>query len=203
MSSSVATHADRLRLLREIDLAERAVHLLHSKEEALERERVRLDGHAARAAEGWFQAWAELAAAGTRARMLGAGPEIDRLAEHLEGTATITPEWSRSMGIEYPGAVDCEPRAAGPLTSTAAAVNAAAAAHRAVLAAADTAAAEEAVRRLDRELADTRRRRRAIDERRLPALEAEVRGLELRLDELDRDEALRIRTAKQREEDRP
>lgn len=200
MSSSVATHADRLRLLREIELARRAVDLLHNKEEALERERVRLSGHAARATERWEQAWSEVTAAATRARMLGAGSEIDRLARRTQRAATITPEWSRSMGIEYPGAVTCAPVRAAPLTSTAAMVVAAAAAHVAVLAAADAAAAGEAVRRLDRELASTRRRRRAVDEHHLPTLESQVHELELRLDELDREEALRIRTATTRGE---
>lgn len=200
MTSSVATHADRLRLLREIELARRAVDLLHSKEEALERERIRLSGHADRAVERWEQAWTAATVAATRARMLGAGSEIDRLAARSWGAATVTPEWSRSMGIEYPGAVTCDPVGAEPLTSTAAMVVAATAARAAVLAAADAAAADEAVRRLDRELASTRRRRRAVDEHRLPALESEVHELELRLDEVDRDEALRIRTATRRGE---
>lgn len=200
MTASVATHADRLRLLREIALARRAVDLLHNKEEALERERVRLRGHAARAAERWEQAWVDAAVAATRARMLGAGPEIDRFAGRASGAATVTPEWSRSMGIEYPGAVTCEPVRAEPLGSTAAMLGAASAARAAVLAAAEAAAADEAVRRLDRELASTRRRRRAVDEHRLPMLESKVHELELRLDELDREEALRIRTATTRRE---
>lgn len=132
--------------------------------------------------------------------MLGAGPEVERLEAAGGARAAITPEWSHSMGIEYPGAVTCEPGDRAEFTSTAAIVAATEAARAALQAGADAAAAAEAVRRLDRELASTGRRRRAVDEHRLPKLEADVHELELRLDEQDRDEALRIRIARRRRE---
>ena len=99
------------------------------------------------------------------------------------------------MGVSYPTAVACTPGPRPDLTTTAA-LGPAADAYAAALSAAATAAgAALAQRRLDRELAETRRRRRAVEDRLLPELEDTCRRLELHLDELDREEAQRVRTA--------
>jgi vacuolar-type H+-ATPase subunit D/Vma8 len=63
------------------------------------------------------------------------------------------------------------------------------------MAAATLAAAAQATRRLDSELAQTRRRRRAVEDRLLPDLLEARHRLDLHLDELDREEAQRVRTA--------
>lgn len=200
MSTSNLTRADRLRLIRRMEMARRASDLLRSKEEVLERERVRLEGHAGRADERWHHEYEAAAAALLRARMLGVSPELDGLVAAGSSAASVTPDWTMSMGVVYPGDVGCEP---GPLpgaNSTAAVVPAAESYRSALRAAAVAAAAAEAVRRLDVELAATRRRRRAVEQHLVPSLEADLRRLDLGLDELDREEALRIRTATQRQE---
>lgn len=104
------------------------------------------------------------------------------------------------MGVGYPTAVACSLGTPADLTATAALAPAAAAYSEALEAAATAAAADLAHRRLGRELAETRRRRRAVEERLLPDLEETCRHLELRLDELDREEALRVRMAVRLEE---
>jgi V/A-type H+-transporting ATPase subunit D len=189
------THAGRLRLLARIELARRAAELLRSKEEALERERVRLEGHATRAAEVWGERCRSAAGALVRARMLGASDELSLLAATGPPPASVTADWQSSMGITYPGAVGSEPGRDAVLTSTAALGPAVDAYRLALAAAATTAAASEAVRRLDAELASTRRRRRAVEDRLLPSLETDRHELDLHLDELDREEALRVRIA--------
>jgi V/A-type H+-transporting ATPase subunit D len=67
-------------------------------------------------------------------------------------------------------------------------------------AAATQASTTAALRRLDLELASTRRRRRAIGERLVPHLEQALHELDLHLDEQDREEALRVQLAVNRQE---
>jgi V/A-type H+/Na+-transporting ATPase subunit D len=201
IGEKVTTRAARQQLVARLDLATRAAELLRSKEEVLERERVRLRGHDARAREEWRRRWQEAVASLLLARGLGAGPELDTLlVARPASPAAIEPDWQTSMGITYPGTVECDPGTAGQVLSTAALVPAAGAYRRALVAAADQAATSSAVRRLEVELASTRRRRRAIEERLQPSLEAARRDLDLRLDELDREEALRVRVAARRQE---
>jgi vacuolar-type H+-ATPase subunit D/Vma8 len=188
------TRADRLRLLDRIALARRAGELLRSKEEALERESERLEGHLTRARAEWERLARDAAGHLVRARVLGGGGEVAALGE-VAPTATVTPHWQASMGIVYPGEVTCVPGPMPALTSTAALRPAAAAYREALVAAATVAAADEAGRRLDAELAQTRRRRRAVEERLLPDLLDRRHRLDLRLDELDREEAQRVRAA--------
>ncbi len=202
MSGSTAsrTRAGRIRLGARIALARHAADLLRSKEEALEHERVRLEGHDARSGDAWTAACATAAKTLLRARMLGASDELSVLVRRgPPEAATIRPHWQRSMGISYPGSVECEPGTPHELISTAALCPAADAYRTALVAAAEHAAARAAMRRLDRELATTRRRRRAIEDRLEPALERARRELDLHLDELDHDEGLRVRIAKQQE----
>ncbi len=200
LTTSTRSRAERLRLLGRAELARHAADLLHSKETALERERVRLEGHAVRADQNWKRQCLDATTWLLRARMMGASGDLAALARHPVAAATIDAQWQRSMGITYPGSVDCVPAPAPPVVSTAALAPTTDAYRRALEAAAQQAATSAALQRLDAELADTRRRRRAIEERLLPRLEAELHDLELHLDEQDREEGLRVRLATQRRE---
>ncbi len=199
------TRAVRQQLVERLALADRAAGLLRSKEEALGRERIRLEGHDTRAREEWGRCWQEAVHQVLLARALGATPELDRMVRAAPPTpAAVAPDWQTSMGITFPGSVRCDPGAPPPLTSTAALRPAAAASRRALAAAAEQAATSAAVRRLEVELAATRRRRRAVEERLQPELETSLRTLDVQLDELDREAALRVRTVLgRRGEDRP
>jgi vacuolar-type H+-ATPase subunit D/Vma8 len=196
VSSKSRTRSDRLRLVRQLELADRAVDLLRSKEEALERERVRLSGHATRAEEAWTSAMGEAADWLVRARMLGAEADLRRLASAPgERQVTVTIDQRRAMGVEYPERIDVSTVPIPEITTTAALGPATAAYRAALVAGADHGAVAAAMRRLDAELDDTRRRRRAIDEHLRPTLEQRRHDLELHLDEADREEALRVRVA--------
>jgi vacuolar-type H+-ATPase subunit D/Vma8 len=189
------TRADRQRLAARLELVEHAADLLRSKEEALDRERVRLQGYESRAADEWRARWAAATRELLRARALGAGPELDRLARTDSSSTAVTPRWQTSMGVTYPGSVDCELGTRPELTSTAALRPATDAYVEALDAAAGHAAAAMAVHRLERELNATRRRRRAIEEHLRPSLQSTIRRLDLQLDELDRESAMRVRVA--------
>ena len=58
-----------------------------------------------------------------------------------------------------------------------------------------SAAAEEAVRRVESEVAVTRRRLRALDKRWLPWLEQSLAELELSLEQAEQEEGARLRVA--------
>lgn len=185
--------AARLELMGRLELARHASELLHGKEQALQRERIRLEGHAQRASEQWNDSAGRAATWLQRARCLGGS---DELAELPRVPASVTIDWQTSMGITYPGDVDCVPARQPGLLSTAAMPVAMDAFHEAVRHAATHAATAAALARLDAELATTRRRRRAITDRLIPRLDADLDALELHLDEQDREEALRVHLAK-------
>jgi vacuolar-type H+-ATPase subunit D/Vma8 len=193
---STTSRAARLRLIGRLDLARHASELLHGKEQALQRERVRLEGHADRARRDWAESCEDGATWLQRARCLGASNELAELSERGPRPAAVTIEWQTSMGITYPGDVDCLPAHQTGLSSTAALQPTVDAFHRALRCAATHASTSAALARLDSELAATRRRRRAIADRLIPTLEGELVDLELHLDEQDREEALRVHLAR-------
>ena len=189
------SRAARLHLITRLDLARHAVELLHSKEQALQRERARLEVHAERASDAWTRSADDAAAWLQRSRALGAADELEVIVAHGPQRAEVVIDWQNSMGITYPGDVRCTPAVQPDLTASAALMPTMQAHHRALDAAATHAATRTALARLDTELATTRRRRRAIGDRLVPRLEDDLRVLELDLDEQDREEALRVRLA--------
>lgn len=99
------------------------------------------------------------------------------------------------MGLVYPEDVTLADR--GPdqpvLPGNAAVAPAVTAFHGALLAGARAAAADEAVRRLDAEIALTRRRMRALDKRWLPWLRDTLATLELSLEQTEQEDSMRLR----------
>lgn len=190
------SRADRLDLRDRLDLARHAGELLRLKEEALRREQARLEGHAQRTGQAWEESCLRARVWLLRARALGAGDELALLeAATPTEIASVTLHWHDAMGVSYPGEVGVE-HVTPPSPTTTAALRPAADAYRVALdAAAAHAAASMALRKVAAELAATRRRRRAIENRLVPTLETRTRALELRIDEDDRDHALRTHLA--------
>lgn len=194
------TRAERLRLVRKLELAHRGTELLRSKEEALQRERVRLEAHVARTEQAWNERCDNAAEALLRSRTLGASGELQSIIDRTPGSAQVNPHWETSMGIVYPGVVDAATGPTPTVTSTAALRPAIDCYEAALLAAAGHGATTAALHRLTAELGKTRRRRRAIEQRLLHSLESTLHDLDLHLDEQDREEALRVHTATRRRE---
>ena len=194
-TTPATSRAVRLRLQARLDLARHATDLLHNKEEALQRERTRLGGHAVRAAQQWRDACENASRQLLRARALGGSGELARMLDWPARRAVVTTNWQAAMGVTYPGTVSSTPGDPPELTQTAALVPVVDAYRAALEAGAQHAAAATALDRLENELAVTRRRRRAIEQRLQPTLESQLHQLDLKLDERNRSAALRTQLA--------
>jgi V/A-type H+-transporting ATPase subunit D len=198
-STTPANRAVRLQLRSRLALATHAAELLHNKEEALQRESTRLRAHAARTEAAWRERLADARIWLLRARALGASSELARLHDQ-SCLATVDIAWQSSMGVTYPGTVRCEPTPTPKLTTTSALAPTSTTFRAALDAAAQHAAASTALQRVERELASTRRRRRALEQRLQPRLQAQLHRLDLTLDERDRETAVSTRLATRHQE---
>jgi V/A-type H+-transporting ATPase subunit D len=183
-----------MRLRERLRVADRGVELLDGKLRVLRAEQQRYHLAAERTGEQWRARAAEARAWLLRAALLG-GQRAIRLAEDVE-PADVRVSWMYVMGVRCPA--DAELRGGGPgiagALSGTSAVHRAAAAHAAALrAAARHAVAEAAVRRIDAEVAQTRLRLRAVQDRWIPRLSADLREIEAGLEELEHAEGLRLR----------
>ena len=198
-----ANRSARLQLRANLDLASHAVELLHNKEEALQREQARLEGHAKRTEKQWQDHCREANTWLLRSRALGASSEIATIVDDAFRPAEVTIAWETAMGVTYPGKVHCAKAIAPTLTSTAALVPTATSYQEALAAGAEHAASTAALHRLETELSNTRRRRRAIEQRLQPRLETQLHQLDLDLDERDRDAAVRTHLATRHKSTQP
>jgi len=193
--------AGRLWLLGRLASARRSVDLLDRKRKLLQREDARLAGLCEETRQRWETACADGETWGLRATVLGGASDVAVAAAAVAGRANVDLTWRNTMGVSHPDVARSEP-AVLPATEAAAAnaavAPAAAAYRRALQAAVAYAAADMSRRVVNAELRATERRQRAIERHRLPALEEDLARLELRLDELERDERVVARWAHQR-----
>lgn len=180
---------------RRLATAERGREQIDRKLRILLPEQQRLRIQADRQRAEWVSACADASTWLWRAALLG-GQDGIRVATPRR-PADVEVQWTTSMGLSYPsGAQVSQPLAEGALPSGNAAITPATAAFRAaVLAGVRTAAADEAVRRLDAEIAVTRRRLRALDKHWLPRLRDQLVSLELALEQAEQEDTLRLRRA--------
>ena len=198
MSSLAAVppgRAGRSWLRRRLATAERGREQIDRKLRILFPEQQRLRTQAEQHRAEWVSACADADRWLLRAALLG-GQDGLRDASTLQ-PVTVEVRWSTAMGLSYPSGAELSPaRDDVSLPVVNAAISPAAAAfRRALLAGVRTAAAEEAVRRLDAEIAVTRRRLRALDKRWLPRLRDELVRLELTLEQTEQEDTLRLRRA--------
>jgi V/A-type H+-transporting ATPase subunit D len=187
--------AGRLWLRGRLATAERGLDLLDRKLRILRREQERLrllerrTGEELRRSCDDADRWLLRAALGGGQRGLRLGTPSER--------ASVTIAWRDTMGIRYPAEASCAlPEPSPPPPAAAAALGPAADAYRAALAAAVAhAAATAAVRVVGEEVAATSQRLRAIQDRRIPRLQAALVELELSLDELEQADNARLRRA--------
>ena len=193
--------AGRLWLRSRVASAQRSLELLERKRQLLMRE---LSGAAQRrelAEREWAERALEAHTWGLRAAAIGGISDISFVAASCDGKAVVEVPWRNTMGVIHPGQPSCTlpPLAPAATAAASAALGPATAAYRrAVEAAVAYAAADRSFQVLEAELRATERRHRAIERRRLPALVDTLDRLELRLDELEREERVIGRWAKQR-----
>jgi len=185
--------AGRMWLRRRLDTAERGRDQLDRKLRILVPERQRLRIRADRRREEWAAAHAEAETWLLRASLLGGQDAIRRAAS--PDLVDLTVRWTSSMGLAYPEEVTLASfgRDLPVLPGNAAVAPAATAFRAAMLAGARAAAADEAVRRLEAEIAVTRRRLRALDKRWLPWLRDALATLELSLEQAEQEDNTRLR----------
>jgi V/A-type H+/Na+-transporting ATPase subunit D len=186
----------RVWLAERLERARRAVGVMDQKRAVLAVELERAARAESAAAAQWEQAAARAERWLRRAVVPGGGARLELVAAHLDRPAEIEVEWRGVMGVEVPGDAPVRPPDTPDLVAlgAASALMLAADAHAdALQAAARHAAAAVARRRLEHELRLTVRRLRAVEKRWIPRQERALRELELRLDEMEREDAARLR----------
>lgn len=186
----------RLRLTRQLEAARRGAELLERKRRILAGELERLRLVTARSAEEWSAAGVEATRWAVRAQAIdGAQHLADAADPSVVQAAVVEVSWQAAMGVVYPGEIAVRPGGGRPTGGSSAMVLAARAHRVALTAAARHAAADRALQLVSAELEATRLRQQAIERRWLPRLEDQLRRLTMQLDELEREEHLRLRWA--------
>ena len=183
----------RVYLAQRIGVGTKAVELLERTAELLAREQARLREVTTRTRSAWEDAVREADLWGMRALLAGGRDHLERVAGQVE-PAAVRLTWRTQAGVTYPGTAALVPTGAvvnlpGPESLG----RGAAACRRALEAAVQHAAATGALERVTAELTTTTRRLRAIRDRWLPVVEAELKDLDLALDERDRQELVLLR----------
>ncbi|HUY22429.1 MAG TPA: V-type ATP synthase subunit D [Acidimicrobiales bacterium] len=193
--------AGRLWLSGRLAAARRGAELLDRKRQLLRREREHLALLRGDTQRAWDTACVEAERWGLRSGVLGGVTDTALAVASCAGHAEVHVRWGNTMGVRHPDDARVTAAAPGPAALAAgnAALAPAAAAYRGALAAAVAhAVADDAYGRIDAELQATQRRLRAIERLRVPRLQEALDHLELRLDELEREERVATRWAQRR-----
>ena len=186
--------AGRIWLRRRLATANRGREQLDRKLRILQPELQRQRIRAARSQEEWEGACERARWWTTRVAMLS-GQDAFRHAA-APGPAQVELAWATSMGVTYPRSAELTvPPDPPEVLDDAAVVPAVQAAREALLAGVQAAAADEAVRRIEAEIAVTRRRLRALDDRWLPWLTDRLAALEISLEQAEHEDGIRLRRA--------
>lgn len=189
--------AGRVWLAERISVARRAAELLDQKQQLLRREQRRLAELADRTGRDWRALAVAADTWNARALVAGGRDELRRAAS-VAGTAEARIHWASKAGVTYPSTASTDLPPFPALAGTPALTHAADACRRALDAAVRHAATATALSLVEAELAATVRRLRAVRDRWLPQLEAQLGKLDLRLDETEREEITRLRWARPR-----
>lgn len=186
--------AGRIWLRRRLATANRGRDQLDRKLRILRPELQRQRIRAARSHEEWDEACERALRWTTRVALLS-GQDAFRHGE-ARRPATVELAWATSMGVTYPrsATLTVPPEPPGVLDDAAVAP-AVEAARDALGAGVRAAAADEAVRRIEAEIAVTRRRLRALEHRWLPWLTARLAELEEALEQAEHEDGVRLRRA--------
>lgn|SRR5512135_341292 len=187
--------AGRLRLRRQLAVANRGADLLQQRLQILRREEQRFQLLVERTEQEWARSCREAERWTLRAALSGGQRGLRQASPGVPVRAEV--RWSSTMGVSYPETVRCtipEP----PRTTAASGVATPEAQHAAAAAleaGARHAAAEAAVRILQAEVAATRRRLRAVTQRRIPELTRALAAVDVGLEEQEREDGARLRWA--------
>lgn len=197
--------AGRPWLARRLAVARRGAELLDAKQRALMSERRRLEPLVTEARSVWETAAREAERALARAAVLGGERQVDLARRSAaDDLAEVTVRWRTVLGVTCPADGEVGPRAAPELSAlggSAALLTAAQAHRRALEAAVRLAVLAGALKYVGDALRATALRRNAVERRWIPAHEAALADLELALEELEREDGIRVRWAMGRASD--
>lgn len=191
--------AGRTWLRGRLETAQRGMQLMQRRHDLLRREERRLATLESMTRAEWDQRCRTAERWMARALVLGGREALTR--GNVERTTVATVRWQSSMGVTSPGEVVTQLGPAPELTGPAALGPAALGYRDAIDAAVQHAASAAALIQVRAELESTGRRLRAIRDRLVPRLEEALRTLELQLDEIEREEILRARWARDEHRD--
>lgn len=187
--------AGRVWLLRRLAVANRGRDVLEQKRHALLRQLDRLEELLVDARRDWQVRAHEAEVWWQRAAVLAGERPLELARASVRSPAEVKLVWRNALGVVYPSAADVAVPATEqfPAGGSAALAYAAEAHRRALEAAAGLGATQLAYNRTASELQVTTQRLRAIERRWIPEHERALHGLELALDESDREDAARVR----------
>ncbi len=180
----------RLWLRRRLDTAQRGSDLLDRRLQLLRREQEVLAARARQTAGEWADRCAEAERWLLRAALLGGRRGVVLVASSVPAEVTVS--FAVAAGVRYPADVTCA-IAEPDMFDGAVLSQARRAFGDALMAAARHAAAESGLAIIDAEVAATRYRLRAIEDRWIPRLERTLADVELGLDELEHADGVRLR----------
>jgi len=195
---TVTGRSGKVRLERRLVTAKHGAALLERKQHIMADELDRLQLHADGIQREWEDRAREAAVWLRRAAGLDGRAQIEAAAPTEPAEVEI--HWGGAMGVTYPEDAHC--RLPGtPLPGGSSALSFATLAHRTALTAAvEHAAVQRAVLLLSTELAATRTRQRAVENRWIPTLEDALTAIRRTLEDQELEESLRVRWAADRNE---
>jgi V/A-type H+/Na+-transporting ATPase subunit D len=188
--------AGRTWLSRRLQTARHGASLLDRKLRILRPEWERFRANAEAATLRWGQVLSGAEEWALRAALLAGSDALHH--PYGDADARVDVSWSAVMGARFPSGARVElpgPRRGGAVPATSAVLCATVAYREALSAAVDAAVALGAARALDEEVAATRFRLRAVQDRWVPRLERATSALDLALAEAEGADAVRLRLA--------
>ena len=190
---SGGSRAERSEVQRRLATARRGAELLDRKQRILQRSIEGMAERADAARLAWEAAAHEASVWLRRTTALDGADRLLAAAPLQDARASV--RWGGAMGISYPEEATCAVPSEPP-TGGSSALAYAATAHREALEAAVSAAVlQRALLLVSEELAATRTRQRAVENRWIPQLEDQLKAIEQRIAEQELEESLRLRWA--------
>ncbi len=188
---SSGSRADKADVERRLATATRGAELLDRKQRILQHAIAGLQEEADAARLAWQEQARRAAVWLQRAAGLDGDDRIAQTAPRHGATVTI--QWGGAMGISYPQGAECVLPAPSPAGGSSALAYAAATHREALQSAVAAASAERALLLVSQELAATRTRQRAVENRWIPLLQSQLDEIARRIAEQELEESLRLR----------
>lgn len=188
--------AAKVQIERRLETARHGARLLDRKQHLLGDQLEQVQLNAELACKEWESLAREAALWMRRCAALDGSARIESAAP-LEAS-TVVLKWGNAMGVRFPEGSECRLPELPPMGGSSALSYTASAHRRALVAGVRYAALKRAAMQLSAELAATRTRQRAVENRWIPRLENNLQTIRRLLDAQELEESLRLRWAADR-----